>query len=149
MNAHAYTVGHNVVFGAGQFAPSTHDGQRLIAHELTHVVQQGAAASTEPNLQSEHPSRPITLVGSERIQPDWLDDAKSAISDTYESVASAASGAYNTVTSGIADARDSAESSAGAVFDKVAEGAKAAAATVSTVGNAASTYASDVSPYCQ
>lgn len=41
VNAHAYTVGHQMVFGAGQFAPGTHEGRRLIAHELTHVVQQG------------------------------------------------------------------------------------------------------------
>ncbi len=43
VNAHAYTVGHNIVFGAGRFAPGTHQGRRLIAHELTHVVQQGDA----------------------------------------------------------------------------------------------------------
>jgi len=43
VNAHAYTVGHNIVFGAGQFAPGTHDGRRLIAHELTHVVQQSGS----------------------------------------------------------------------------------------------------------
>ncbi|HEY9695884.1 MAG TPA: DUF4157 domain-containing protein [Trichocoleus sp.] len=40
INANAYTVGHNIVFGAGQFAPDKRQGQRLIAHELTHVVQQ-------------------------------------------------------------------------------------------------------------
>ncbi len=40
VNAHAYTVGNNVVFGAGRFAPRAHEGQRLIAHELTHVIQQ-------------------------------------------------------------------------------------------------------------
>ncbi|MDP2782637.1 DUF4157 domain-containing protein, partial [Devosia sp.] len=40
VNAHAYAVGHNIVFGAGLFAPGTHEGRRLIAHELTHVVQQ-------------------------------------------------------------------------------------------------------------
>jgi len=43
VNANAYTVGHNIVFGAGQFAPGTHGGRRLIAHELTHVVQQSGA----------------------------------------------------------------------------------------------------------
>ena len=42
VSAHAYTVGHNLVFGQGQFASGTSAGQRLIAHELTHVVQQGA-----------------------------------------------------------------------------------------------------------
>ncbi len=40
VNAHAYTAGHQIVFGAGQYAPATSDGARLIAHELTHVVQQ-------------------------------------------------------------------------------------------------------------
>ena len=39
VNAHAYTVGHTMVFGAGRFAPSTHEGRRLIVHELTHVLQ--------------------------------------------------------------------------------------------------------------
>ena len=40
VNAHAYTAGHDIVFGAGKFAPQTCEGRRLIAHELTHVVQQ-------------------------------------------------------------------------------------------------------------
>jgi len=40
INAHAYTIGRNIVFGAGQFAPGTHEGRRLLAHELAHVVQQ-------------------------------------------------------------------------------------------------------------
>jgi hypothetical protein len=41
--AHAYTVGKHVVFGSHQFAPGTATGRRLMAHELTHVVQQGGA----------------------------------------------------------------------------------------------------------
>ncbi|HEX2996107.1 MAG TPA: DUF4157 domain-containing protein [Anaerolineales bacterium] len=44
INAHAYTVGHNIVFGAGGFAPGSHEGRKLIAHELTHVVQQTGVA---------------------------------------------------------------------------------------------------------
>jgi hypothetical protein len=44
VSAQAFTVGRNVVFGAGQYAPDTSSGRRLIAHELTHVVQQGAAS---------------------------------------------------------------------------------------------------------
>ena len=40
VNALAYTVGHNVVFGASQYEPETLQGRRLLAHELTHVVQQ-------------------------------------------------------------------------------------------------------------
>ncbi len=40
MNARAFTLGNDIVFGAGQYAPETSDGKRLLAHELTHVVQQ-------------------------------------------------------------------------------------------------------------
>jgi len=40
VDALAYTVGDDVVFRAGQYAPGTAEGRKLIAHELTHVVQQ-------------------------------------------------------------------------------------------------------------
>jgi hypothetical protein len=40
IDARAYTVGRNIVFGAGQFQPATQMGRQLLAHELTHVVQQ-------------------------------------------------------------------------------------------------------------
>lgn len=43
MDARAFTVGRDVVFGAGQYAPSTPGGKRLLAQELAHVAQQGAA----------------------------------------------------------------------------------------------------------
>ena len=45
VNAHAYTVGHSIVFGASRFTPGTHEGRRLLAHELTHVVQQSGSAA--------------------------------------------------------------------------------------------------------
>jgi len=43
LNALAYTAGRDVVFGAGQYAPETAAGRRLLAHELAHVVQQSVA----------------------------------------------------------------------------------------------------------
>jgi len=43
VNARAFTVGHDIVLGAGQYAPETTAGQRLLAHELTHVAQQSTA----------------------------------------------------------------------------------------------------------
>ena len=48
VNALAYTVGTDVVFDTGQYTPATSTGKRLLAHELTHVVQQslGAGPST-------------------------------------------------------------------------------------------------------
>lgn len=44
VKAKAYTVGENVVFGAGEYLPQTAPGRRLLAHELTHVVQQSGTA---------------------------------------------------------------------------------------------------------
>jgi hypothetical protein len=46
VNALAYTVGRDVVFGAAQYVPGTMEGRRLLAHELTHVVQQGSQPAT-------------------------------------------------------------------------------------------------------
>ena len=40
IDAHAYTIGEDVVFGSGRFSPRASDGRRLLAHELAHVVQQ-------------------------------------------------------------------------------------------------------------
>lgn len=47
VNANAFTVGHNIVFGPGRFNPATIEGRHLIAHELAHVIQQGASAHHE------------------------------------------------------------------------------------------------------
>ena len=46
VNALAYTAGSDIAFADGQYQPGTESGRRLIAHELTHVVQQGSAART-------------------------------------------------------------------------------------------------------
>ncbi|GLQ45928.1 hypothetical protein GCM10007862_09790 [Dyella lipolytica] len=44
LRADAYTLGHDIVFGAGKFAPDTQQGRHLLAHELVHVQQQRASA---------------------------------------------------------------------------------------------------------
>jgi hypothetical protein len=51
VNARAFTVGLDIAFGAGQHAPGTTQGRRLLAHELTHVVQQQRRLSP-PSSQS-------------------------------------------------------------------------------------------------
>ena len=56
----AYTVGRDIAFAEGQFRPETPSGRRLLAHELTHVVQQGGAA-TPP---SPHPRLAQDSAGS-------------------------------------------------------------------------------------
>ena len=40
VDALAYTVGQEVVFSAGRYAPTSFEGSRLLAHELVHVIQQ-------------------------------------------------------------------------------------------------------------
>lgn len=46
VNARAFTVGSNVVFGHGQYAPGAAEARKLLAHELVHVVQQNAPTET-------------------------------------------------------------------------------------------------------
>ncbi|HEU4432000.1 MAG TPA: DUF4157 domain-containing protein [Pyrinomonadaceae bacterium] len=43
INAKAYTIGNDIVFATGQHSPDTQQGQRLLAHELAHVVQQSGS----------------------------------------------------------------------------------------------------------
>lgn len=63
VNARAYTVGQHLVFGAGEFAPATHEGRRLIAHELAHVVQQagtGLALQRDKKDETKDPKQATT-----------------------------------------------------------------------------------------
>ena len=48
VNALAYTVAKDIVFGASRYTPGTFEGRRLLAHELTHVIQQGGTQDTKP-----------------------------------------------------------------------------------------------------
>lgn len=50
LNAYAFTLGSDIVFGAGKYAPQSSEFKQLLAHELTHVMQQGAnQAPTQTN----------------------------------------------------------------------------------------------------
>src|SRR6478672_7487743 len=53
VNARAYTVGEQVVFGANQFAPTSHQGRELLAHELAHTVQQRSLATDSPLVDAD------------------------------------------------------------------------------------------------
>lgn len=45
IQARAYTSGRNIVFGAGEYSPDTSSGKKLLAHELTHVIQQSGGST--------------------------------------------------------------------------------------------------------
>jgi hypothetical protein len=49
--AQALTVGGHIVFGAGRYAPTSTEGRKLLAHELTHVVQQSGSYGRAPSVQ--------------------------------------------------------------------------------------------------
>jgi hypothetical protein len=58
LNARAFTVGENVVFGHGEYQPGTLVGDALIAHELAHVVQQSALTAVSESPQTAHHEDP-------------------------------------------------------------------------------------------
>jgi hypothetical protein len=60
LNARAFTVGQHVYFGHGQFNPNSLEGKELIAHELTHTIQQGVIIqrSTESSIALAQPTSP-------------------------------------------------------------------------------------------
>jgi hypothetical protein len=79
VHAAAYTVGENIVFGAGRYSPYSHGGRRLLAHELTHVIQQqgterissGIPASSQ-NDSAEHEAEKLgeaAVQGDHFLQP--------------------------------------------------------------------------------
>lgn len=71
VNALAYTVGHHIVFGNGQFSPQTSDGRRLIAHELVHTMHQSIPGQINrkcgPKSIGRNPPLDCTL---DRAEPD-------------------------------------------------------------------------------
>ena len=67
LQARAFTVGNDIFFAAGEYAPDTEDGRRLLAHELTHVVQGE--------------STPLPGGAARQIHRDWWGDWRGRISD--------------------------------------------------------------------
>jgi hypothetical protein len=63
IGANAYTTGNHIVFGAGRFMPNAADGQRVVAHELAHVIQQGrgpvAGRDAGDGVAISHPEDPF------------------------------------------------------------------------------------------
>jgi hypothetical protein len=85
--AQAYTVGSDVVFGAGRYAPATRDGQRLLTHELAHVRHQqrsGPALQRQPLLGEPEQTIPTELRSSAdvgRMADEELADRHDRIMD--------------------------------------------------------------------
>ena len=60
IRARAFTTGQDIVFGSGEYAPTSPTGQHLLAHELTHVIQQSEAGSSQRIARDKDPQTPAT-----------------------------------------------------------------------------------------
>jgi hypothetical protein len=73
VNALAYTVGRNVVFGAGRYSPATPAGRSLLAHELAHVVQQSRGRGLEAETRADAAAERV--VRGESVTPEMIGGA--------------------------------------------------------------------------
>jgi hypothetical protein len=62
IQARAYTLGHDIVFDSGEWTPHAPEGRHLLAHELTHVIQQQAGHLGGRNYVHRKPSRGVRLM---------------------------------------------------------------------------------------
>ena len=74
LNAQAFTRGQDIYFGDGRYQPDTPSGQRLLAHELTHVVQQEAAPPQQARTQAQEGAA-TGKAPSERAPAEVADEA--------------------------------------------------------------------------
>lgn len=74
LNAQAFTVGNQIFFGKDKFQPEQPEGKELIAHELTHTIQQGAAIQRSEDVT-------VTQVAPTQVQRLGLSDALDYFAD--------------------------------------------------------------------
>ncbi|MEQ9623854.1 eCIS core domain-containing protein [Coleofasciculus chthonoplastes] len=89
LNARAFTTGPDIFFKQGEYNPGSRDGQELLAHELTHVVQQGQA---KPTVQAEGASindekkleQEADVMGAKSLQMQAMTDVDQGLSLTKD-----------------------------------------------------------------
>lgn len=137
LNARAYTVGDHIVFGSGRYAPERTEGQRLLAHELTHTVQQRSGRFVQP---SGSVSRPTdrhereadavadAVVAGHTVSPTAHAEAGVAhrsiggwLLDKAESAVDAVGDAADAAVEGVADAGEAVYEAGEAVYEAGAE----------------------------
>ncbi|MCG8700556.1 MAG: DUF4157 domain-containing protein, partial [Bacteroidales bacterium] len=78
LGARAFTHGNDIYFNNNQYQPETTSGQHLLAHELTHTVQQGASVQKKDNQISQ---------SGQRVQRGWFGRAVGAVGGAFKSAA--------------------------------------------------------------
>lgn len=87
INAKAFTKGNDIVFGKGEYQPGTGDGKKLLAHELTHVVQQTGRVQRKENLSGqEYIIRVLTNRLIEDGIDNWHEGAKQGIDAFWKDI---------------------------------------------------------------
>jgi len=79
VDAQAFTLGRDIYFGAGQYQPHAASGRWLLAHELTHVVQQGGGTRSTPHVSSG----PISRAPSTQLQRRTAAPIRSDTTQTF------------------------------------------------------------------
>ena len=84
IHAKAFTHGNDIYFNRGQFSPETAEGQRLVAHELTHTIQQSGKVARDPTPPSSDDSMDDVMQLNSKYQQlkgivDFYLDAKKAV----------------------------------------------------------------------
>lgn len=83
LGARAFTVGKDIYFNSGEYNPHSNNGKSLLAHELTHTVQQGAVARRETNNAAPATQEKEPVV--QRGVGDWLADQAWSIAESVAS----------------------------------------------------------------
>jgi hypothetical protein len=79
LHARAYTVGSDIYFGPGEYAPSTADGRKLLAHEVAHTVQQAGASASE-RIEVGDPADPLEKEAEKAAEKFETDDSAPPLS---------------------------------------------------------------------
>ncbi|MDX1812802.1 MAG: DUF4157 domain-containing protein, partial [Gammaproteobacteria bacterium] len=78
LNAKAFTSGNNIVFGKNQYAPESQSGKRLLAHELTHVVQQRNGQVSGKNIAPD-----VKLSQSDSAEEKQADQVAKSVTNSH------------------------------------------------------------------
>lgn len=84
ISAQAFTHGSDIYFNDGKYNPGTSEGKNLIAHELTHTIQQGASVQKK-SAQTKVQKKSAGSASRTVIQRSWLGDAWDAVADAASS----------------------------------------------------------------
>jgi hypothetical protein len=123
LHARAFTIGQDIAFGSGQFAPDTAEGKRLLAHELTHTIQQRDSAV------SGQGAPPIQRAPDDGGQSIW-DTISQTVKDAGSSVVAGAADVGHAVVTQARELGDAALQGTENAGAAIAQAAKSAASSV-------------------